>query len=59
MVMVKGTRLNLPPDCLIDIAKARPVVSGDNELEGRLVGEEILTHEPSGDGVAAGQGLDL
>ena len=42
----EGHQVEPSPNCLIDIPKARPVVSGNNELEGRLVGEEVLAHEP-------------
>ena len=55
----EGNQVEPSPNCLIDIPKARPVVSGDNELEGRLVGEEVLAHEPGGDRVTASQSLNL
>ncbi len=39
--------------------QARLVVAGDEQLELRPVGEEVLAHEPGRDRVAAGQRLDL
>src|SRR4051812_12399136 len=47
------------PHGVINIANAGAVITDDGQLEGRLVGEEILAHEPGGYRVAAGQSLDL
>jgi len=48
-----------PPDSFVDAVQRRLVISGDQDFELRDVLEKILTHEPGGDGIAAGQRLDL
>ena len=45
-------------DGFVDIAQAWLVIAGDEQLELRAVGEEVLAHEAGADRVAAGECLD-
>ena len=56
---VKGDQVHAPAHCLIDAAQARLVVPDNEQLELRAVLEEILAHEPGGNGIAAGERFDL
>ena len=51
-------QVQAPADGVVDVAQARLVIAGDEQLELRPVGEEVLAHEPGRDRIAAGQRLD-
>src|SRR5260370_809111 len=56
---VERDEVDSPSDRLIAAAKCRFMITGDHQLELRLIFEKILPHEPGGDPIAAGHRLDL
>jgi hypothetical protein len=47
------------PECIVSATNLRPVVGDQPQLELGVERKEILPHEPSGDGLSAGHGLDF